>query len=144
MIITPKKTFYNLIADIIDSAPRKQISVGDIYKQIEKYYPTTKNETFTWKNSVRHALSFKKVFMRLKPGISEHHKRGCLWTIDESLRDELTSPRRKRNHRPKELLTKLAEQRENNKKDYFSILDFYLNKYFIQKKIDHSEPVCPA
>lgn len=138
-----KKTFYSLIADIIDSSPNKRLSVSDIYAHVANNMAKHKLTNDTWKNSVRHALSFKKVFVRLKPEENSSARRGCLWTIDESFRNELNSPRKKRNYRPKDVLTRLAQIRNKQREDLYSIIDVYLNKYlFNQKKSGHTKPGC--
>lgn len=123
-----------MIADIIENSPEKKMTVSEIYQKISIHF-TSKTGKETWKNSVRHALSFKKVFKRLKSDDSMSTKhRGCYWSIDEGRREELNSPRRKRNHKPREILNKLAEDREIDRQSYFEIVDFYLNKFYLNNK----------
>ena len=123
-----RKTFYSLIADIIDKSPDKKMSVAQIYNEISKYFPPkegTKRDA--WKNSVRHALSFKRIFVRIKDG---SQKRGCLWTINEDYRYELQAPRTKRNCRAPEILAALSKQRDGNKEKFFKSVDLFLNTFY--------------
>ena len=126
--LSQKKTFYNLIADIIDSSPNKQLTVSEIYKKISVYFESNGRKDTTWKNSVRHALSFKSIFKRLR---NENKKRGCMWTIDEERRGELQVPRTKRNHRSKDVLAKLSEIREQNRQGYLRAVDLFLKKFYL-------------
>lgn len=130
--ILPKKTFYNLIADIIDSAPNKEMTVAEIYKKLENRFSNNRTDE-TWKNSVRHALSFKRVFMRIKSP-RDNKKRGCLWTINEEFRDELNCPRRKRNYKAKSVLDQLSKNREEIKKNYYEAANLFLEKFYLNNK----------
>ena len=81
-----KHTYYSIICEAIDLSPEKKMTVGEIYKYLEnnygQYFGTQKN----WKNSVRHALSFKKYFIHLKKDNSYNNG---VWILAQNFRNEL-------------------------------------------------------
>jgi hypothetical protein len=91
------ETFYSAITKIITNSPRKALRVSEIYTLLYANYGAYLNPN--WKNSVRHALSFRSFFHKCQPSDDDNAtkgNRGCLWKVNEEKGGELLSLRRER------------------------------------------------
>lgn len=113
-MINKKLTYYSLITEAIESQENKHINVSDIYKYIEKNYKDFKDKKKGWQNSVRHALSYKKIFIKTK---EKYKGKGCLWTLDKNYRD--MNKRKERTKRE----TNITEFDNFNSKCYNSMME---------------------
>ena len=59
-----KKTYYSIIIESIENSPNKEQYVHEIYEYLYANYSEYLHAN--WKNSVRHALSYKKIFLHNK------------------------------------------------------------------------------
>lgn len=126
-LATINETFYSILVQIIYTHPRKQMAVSEIYKKVMEKYSNflTKN----WKNSVRHALSFKKIFV--KSFKKNEQKRGCLWSLDEILLKnfQIGACRNKRIRNLNETVESLLKKNQDKKKHDNCLKSFYTD-YF--------------
>eukprot|EP00047_Mylnosiga_fluctuans_P014691 m.40517 g.40517 ORF g.40517 m.40517 type:complete len:323 (+) comp5616_c0_seq1:205-1173(+) len=90
----PDLSYAHLAALAIDASGKKRCTVGEIYSWIETNFPYYKNGCPWWKNCIRHNLSMKRSFVRIKcEGIN-------MWAINPAHYDELLKSKRRRNLLP--------------------------------------------
>ncbi|KAL1917771.1 uncharacterized protein VTP21DRAFT_3605 [Calcarisporiella thermophila] len=85
----PPMSYATLIVNAIESSPSKRMTVSEIYEYFLTHYPYFHNAQPTWKNSIRHNLTMKSIFIRADKSATEPGK-GGYWTIDYTAKD---SPR---------------------------------------------------
>ncbi len=123
------QTFYTIIAEAIIQDPERSLTVAQIYQKIEKDYGDYLNAN--WKNSVRHALSFKDFFVKVRRGPSpsgrepdtartsvrdEAALRGSHWTLAPNYTGALKNVRRKRRTRDPNVSDLVREKNESLKR----------------------------
>jgi Forkhead domain len=77
----PSITYSNMIAEAINSAPEKRLTLNGIYNYIMNHYPYYQKVRAGWQNSIRHNLSLNKAFIKVPRGTWEPGK-GMFWIID--------------------------------------------------------------
>ncbi|KAI8867353.1 fork head transcription factor, partial [Ramicandelaber brevisporus] len=82
----PNYSYAALIAQAIDSAPDKRMTLANIYIWIKETYAFYKENNSGWQNSIRHNLSLNKAFVKVARTEKEPGK-GSFWKIDEKMRD---------------------------------------------------------
>ncbi|KAL1915739.1 uncharacterized protein VTP21DRAFT_6498 [Calcarisporiella thermophila] len=91
----PPLSYAALIALAIESSPQKKMTVSEIYDFFLTRFPYFKTAKCTWKNSIRHNLTMKNIFLR-DPRPNSEPGKGGLWSINYSARD---LPRKRRSPR---------------------------------------------
>lgn len=89
-----KKTYYSLIMEAINESSDGKLKISEIYSYIIETYPQFNKDKKRWQNSIRHALSSKKSFVKTLPKLKSSI-RGSLWSINRDETEKL--PRRKKN-----------------------------------------------
>ncbi|KAL1915553.1 uncharacterized protein VTP21DRAFT_6677 [Calcarisporiella thermophila] len=77
----PPHSYATLIAHAINSSPQKCLTVSEIYEWFLEHYPYFRHTSCPWKNSIRHNLTMKRLFVRVRPVSGK----GGLWALDYSL-----------------------------------------------------------
>ncbi|KAL1921364.1 uncharacterized protein VTP21DRAFT_11080 [Calcarisporiella thermophila] len=94
----PPNSYTALIKEAIESSPQKKMTVSEIYDYFLTHYPFFRTTTCTWKNSIRHNLTMKRIFVRDARPSNEPGK-GGFWTVDTRIKEEAnTESRRKPCH----------------------------------------------
>lgn len=117
------KTYYNIICDAINSTSNKKMVVSDIYRYVQAHYPSFDEQSKAkWQNSIRHALSFKKIFVKCKEE-KDAKSRGNYWSLIENYEQVLSSRRRNtpRNHSIRMLQSKKKTEQ------FEQVINFYEN-----------------
>ncbi|KAL1925571.1 uncharacterized protein VTP21DRAFT_454 [Calcarisporiella thermophila] len=91
----PSLSYATMITSAIESSPQKRMTVSEIYEWILTHYKYFRTAKCTWKNSVRHNLTTKRIFVRDARPTTESGK-GGYWTINEAARDTPRPPPRPR------------------------------------------------
>lgn len=120
-------TYYSIISDAIESSPSKKMKVNEIYEYLKSKYSEFNKDEKKWQNSIRHALSYKKFFIRQNESDSDHKKnRGSYWVLSKNYKKDLNSARvyvkRPMSQKKMELTRVEKEWVENSSK--------YMYKYF--------------
>jgi hypothetical protein len=76
----PPFSYATLIAFAINSGPYKKMTLSQIYEWIETHFPFFKTAKSAWKNSIRHNLSLRDIFIREKRPPYDQGK-GSYWMI---------------------------------------------------------------
>ncbi|KAL7754510.1 transcription factor [Sorochytrium milnesiophthora] len=92
--VKPPYSYATLIAEAINSAPIKAMSLSEIYQFISTNYAYYRHGTHTWQNSVRHNLSLNRAFQKVARPATVTGK-GNLWRIDAAYAHELTDEPKK-------------------------------------------------
>uniref|UniRef100_A0A0R3TF16 Fork-head domain-containing protein n=1 Tax=Rodentolepis nana TaxID=102285 RepID=A0A0R3TF16_RODNA len=77
----PPYSYAQLIVQAIASAPKKRLTLSDIYNYISTTFPYYKPNQKGWQNSIRHNLSLNRYFVRIPRGQEEPGK-GAFWRLD--------------------------------------------------------------
>ncbi|CAG8654905.1 hypothetical protein RhiirA5_353896 [Rhizophagus irregularis] len=97
--IKPPFSYASLIAQAIQSAPSKRMTLNAIYNWITTQYPYYKIAQNGWQNSIRHNLSLNSAFVKVPRNDHEPGK-GAWWTIDPECESQFTDGVYKKNRRP--------------------------------------------
>ncbi|RIA97453.1 fork head domain-containing protein [Glomus cerebriforme] len=97
--IKPPFSYASLIAQAIQSAPSKRMTLNAIYNWITTQYPFYKIAQNGWQNSIRHNLSLNSAFVKVPRNDHEPGK-GAWWTIDPECESQFTDGVYKKNRRP--------------------------------------------
>ncbi|KAF9046142.1 hypothetical protein BJ165DRAFT_1403640 [Panaeolus papilionaceus] len=89
-----------LICLAIWQSEEKRISLQDIFDAVLKRFPSLDDGNCAWKRSIRHKLSLKAAFIKMRRPRGHASTKGCLWTFDASLGDA-DSPTRASRARPR-------------------------------------------
>ncbi|KAL1925101.1 uncharacterized protein VTP21DRAFT_4755 [Calcarisporiella thermophila] len=92
----PPYSYAALIQQAIESSPQKRMTVAEIYDYFLRNYSYFRTTRATWKNSIRHNLTMKGLFVRDARPSCEPGK-GGYWTVNHSAssREKSNSPRDK-------------------------------------------------
>ncbi|KAL1922481.1 uncharacterized protein VTP21DRAFT_10020 [Calcarisporiella thermophila] len=77
----PSQSYAALIQQAIESSPHQHLSVSEIYTWFLTHYPYFRTAQCTWKNSIRHNLTMKRMFVRESRPACENGK-GGVWRIN--------------------------------------------------------------
>ncbi|XP_057689991.1 forkhead box protein J2 isoform X2 [Corythoichthys intestinalis] len=77
----PPHSYSTLIAMAITAAPKRKLSLNDIYTWISDTFPYYSRTGRGWKNSIRHNLSLNKCFRKV-PRPHNNPGKGSYWTMD--------------------------------------------------------------
>ncbi len=77
----PPISYACLIAEAIESAPEKKLTLSGIYQFLSEKYPYFRQTRSGWQNSIRHNLSLNKAFKKMPRQLGEQGK-GMFWLID--------------------------------------------------------------
>lgn len=79
----PPFTYASLIAQAVNTAPDRKVTLNGIYDYIQGNYPYYANlpEWQSVQNSIRHNLSLNKAFIKV-PRMDNEPGKGAFWTID--------------------------------------------------------------
>ena len=90
----PPHTYSYLITCAIWASDRKMMTLNEIYTWFLDNYTYFRTTKINWKNSIRHNLSKKKLFVKVPRPVVEFGK-GCYWTLNldasSSFSEELPS-----------------------------------------------------
>ncbi|PPQ64841.1 hypothetical protein CVT24_008206 [Panaeolus cyanescens] len=89
-----------LICLSIWQSPQKRLSLQDIFEAVLRRFPCLDDGNCAWKRSIRHKLSLKAAFVKMRRPRGQASSKGCLWTFDASMGDQ-DSPTRASRMRPK-------------------------------------------
>ena len=82
----PAITYHQLIIMAINDSPKKELYLGDIYNWFEENIPYFKSNPDTtgktWKNSIRHNLSFHKKLFKYRSETSSFNHTGHPWFVE--------------------------------------------------------------
>ncbi|XP_071805147.1 forkhead box protein J3-like [Asterias amurensis] len=90
----PPYSYANLITFAINSAPKKRMTLSEIYQWICDSFPYYRDAGSGWKNSIRHNLSLNKCFMKVARSKDDPGK-GSYWAIDQNPQDDPLPTRQK-------------------------------------------------
>ncbi|KAG5457407.1 MAG: fork head domain-containing protein, partial [Olpidium bornovanus] len=79
--VKPPLSYTALIAQVINAAPARRLSLPGIYQGIAEKYAFYRHAPPGWQSSVRHNLSTGKLFRKIARGEDEPGK-GMFWTVD--------------------------------------------------------------
>ncbi|CAG8540807.1 7047_t:CDS:2 [Paraglomus brasilianum] len=86
--VKPPMSYAALIAQAINAAPHRKLTLNGIYNYITNEYPYYRIAQNGWQNSIRHNLSLNKAFMKVPRKVNEPGK-GAFWSIDPNNEGQL-------------------------------------------------------
>jgi hypothetical protein len=114
-------TYNSVISEAIHSSENKMMRVSEIYDYLYAKYTLYLNKN--WKHSVRHSLSLKKLFMRVK-----YKNKNGYWTFLEE-KQELQSKKKKASFISNIKRIKLKYEKKLDDEEILSFKKKFLRSY---------------